>query len=170
VPTLVYILGCNHSFQVATQGIDDGKESQRHHYNEELKILANRYRFDLYCEEIRHSDFSIAERFAINRRKRYVDIDLPKELRPCFQIPDDYAVAGKHPSGRVAEWHKSREEFMFNRAVDRMSAGTNALVVCGDEHWGALRGRFEILGFRVNGESLLSKPWYDPRLYSFENL
>ena len=145
----------------------DGRDCQREHYEKELKKLNDLYRFTLYCEEIRQTDHSIAEDFAIRRRKRYVNIDFPKELRECHGIPNDYSSNLNYTREQIEGWHCIREDFMFHRAVARMnSPEVVVLVICGDTHRLRLKGRFEIeVGCRVEGESFLKKTWYDESLY-----
>ena len=172
---LIYIVGCDHAMQVHPRAPEDGLEGQRAHYEKELKALACFYRFTLYCEEIKHADYSIAEDFAIRRRKRYVNIDFPAELRCPFGIPNDYAASLKSASytpQQIESWHGIREDFMFHRATARMgNPEVVALVICGDAHRSRLKRRFEReIGCLVEDSSFLEKKWYDPRQYTYDNL
>ncbi|MDP8980050.1 MAG: hypothetical protein M3O35_05600 [Acidobacteriota bacterium] len=139
-------------------------------YGKELKVLARTYRFDLYCEEIKHSAFSFAEHLAIDRRKRYVNIDMPKEIRLRLGIPLDYASPNvtTYTDQQILAWHHIRENYMFERATDRMNPATAALVICGDEHLEPLAQRFRELGGRVQADSILQRPWYRPELFTIE--
>lgn len=169
-PKLIYILGCDHALQIggpATTALDD----QRKEYRGKLRSLANAYRFSLYCEEINHSAFSIAEQFAINRRKRYVNIDMPKDTRGKLRIPPNYADpdnAAGFSSEQIIEWHEVREEYMYERATDRMVPETVALVICGHGHLQRLVMRFKKLGGRVESDTIVNEPWYQPEVFTPE--
>jgi hypothetical protein len=147
-------------------------ESQIEEYRRELLALSDKYGFNLYCEEIKHSAaFSFAEQLAINRRKRYINIDMPKDVREVLRIPLDYS----HPDNpigyardQILQWHIRREEYMYERATDRMNSATVAIVICGDEHVARLKERFEKLGGRVEAESFRDKPWYRPDVFKME--
>ncbi len=172
---LIYIVGCDHAMQVEPRAFEDNLECQRAHYEKELKALASYYRFTLYCEEIKHTAYSIAEDFAIRRRKRYVNIDFPAELRCPFGIPNDYAASLKpalYTPEQIGSWHRIREDFMFHRATARMrSPEVVALVICGDDHRSPLKRRFERnIGCLVEDRSFLKEKWYDPRQHTYDDL
>jgi hypothetical protein len=174
-PKLIYIVGCNHALQVPRdQWSPVEYEQQIEEYRRELVTLAARYGFNLYCEEVKHSAFSFAEQLAIDRQKRYVNIDMPTDVRDVFAIPRDYAHP-ENPRGyapnQILQWHIRREEYMFERATQRMQQDTIALVICGDEHVVRLKARFAELGGRVEAESFLKKPWYRSEVFKpFANL
>lgn len=159
-PKLIYVVGVCHEMQserpsngpLARQDIDN--------YKREIEIVNNKYRFALFCEEIGQQDFSVLERFAIDRRKRYVNINMPMDIRAKLNIPKDYATNKAYAPDQVLVWHELREEFMFERATDRMQKDTVSLIVCGDEHRGRLANRFRQLGGKVEEESFRDKPWF----------
>lgn len=171
-PKLIYVLGCNHALQ-KPPGFDTTPaiRLQIDEYSQELRSLAATYRFSLYCEEINHSAFSLAESFAIDRRKRYVNVDMPKDVRCKFEIPLNYADpanAGGYRLEQIAEWHEIREDYMYERSTDRMTPETVALIICGHEHLERLTLRFRSLGGRVESATILSKAWYRPELFTIE--
>lgn len=170
-PKLIYVLGCNHALQKPGFDTTAALLHQIKEYQDKLRRLASTFRFSLYCEEINHSAFSFAERFAIVRRKRYVNIDMPKDTRGKLQIPLNYADptnSAGYSSQQIREWHEVREEYMYERATDRMVAETVALVICGHEHLRRLAIRFERLGGRVESASILDEAWYRPEVYTLE--
>jgi hypothetical protein len=148
-------------------GID--YSSQIEHFKATLQGLAESIPFDLYCEEINHTAFSHAERCAIERKKRYVNIDLPVDIRHRLGIPNDYAHADKVNGDEVKHWHALREEYMFNRIVERCSPETVALVLCGHYHVEPLTRRFQEFEVQtIESKSVLDEPWFDAQLYTDE--
>jgi len=144
------------------------RAEQIEEYKKELRLLTTFYRFDLYCEEIKQSAFSHAERYAINRRKRSVNIDMPKDVRLKLGIPCYYANPRNshgYAEHQILQWHTIREEYMYERATDRMNQTTVALVICGEAHRERLVERFNELGGKVVAEDFRQKPWYRPELY-----
>jgi hypothetical protein len=168
-PKLIYVLGCNHALQVPPdESLSEEFRSQIEDFCNDVKHLAQFYRFDLYCEDIRQSAFSNVERIAINRRKRYLNMDMPKDMRTKFGIPLDYADPRitKYGPKHVLDWHAIREEYMFQRATDRMTPATVGLVICGHEHMVRLTERFKTLEGHVESKSILDSPWYRKELYT----
>jgi hypothetical protein len=171
-PKFIYIVGCNHALQVPRDQWSPAEyEQQIAEYRRELVTLTDRYGFNLYCEEVKQSAFSFAEKLAIDRHRRYVNIDMPKDVREILGIPRDYAHPdnpGGYAPNQILQWHIRREAYMFDRATDRMQTDTVAIVICGDEHVMRLKARFEELGGKVEAESFLNKLWYRPAVFKTE--
>jgi hypothetical protein len=171
-PKLIYIVGCNHALQVPRDPRSPVEyEQQIQEYRRELVALADTHGFNLYCEEVKHSAFSFAEQLAIHRQQRYVNIDMPTDVREVLGIPRDYAHPD-NPRGyapdQILQWHITREGYMYERATDRMQPGTVAIVICGDDHVIRLKARFEELGGKVEVDRFRTKPWYRPEVFKMD--
>lgn len=95
---------------------------------------------------------------------------MPKEIRCKLGIPRDYATPniGKYTPQQILASHQVREDYMFERATDRMNENSTALVICGDEHRGRLVQRFKELGGPVQEDSILKREWYQEEVFTTE--
>ena len=163
----IFVLGCPHGLQWPPYPCCcEDWMAQIEKYRQELEVLASRYRFDIYCEEIDHRTFSNAEHHAIKHGKRYVNIDMPIDTRKTLGIPAGYWEPGApHSKEEIDGWHHAREDYMFNRVSERMGPATRALVVCGYEHMEALVERFRAGGAAwtaaVDSANIMSKDWFN---------
>lgn len=166
-PSFIFVLGACHELQRLVDLPE--RDELAHKFMHEVDALSEAHGFDLFCEEIDQCDYSLVEQYAQTNKKRYINIDMPGEVRTLNEIPDGYAYSNTHAAPDVMRWHRLREDYMYRRSVERMSVPNwSVLVVCGSYHVKALASRFKELNCEVETADAMKFSWFNGEVYKPE--
>jgi len=135
----VIAVGCNHVFQC-----DDGRGDARlNHGRSEFRAfiesLVNERGIKFIGEESHDRYKSFAREVAEQKRVRWMNIDVPRDIRDKLGVPED---GHGHPdiiSEEYSEaWNKFREWYMIREFRNEICDAKSAMVICGRSHLEAI--------------------------------
>lgn len=141
---MIRILGTTHLHQPVAPGFlvpPDIEREQKEHYRTVIDSLLAGKEGWFIGEEFTHGKETFASLHA--GRHRYMNIEMPHQLRIALNIPPGYADEGTPFSPeQIAEKHRERERYMFDQAVSHCRELSESLIVCGLQHLTGMQALF----------------------------
>ena len=163
----ILILGINHQIQTSTIGshstdgsLERFERGQKEQWDLLLQRTIDERAADFIGEEARHGWESIAKAVCEAKACRYTNIEIPPDERAAKNVPTDYeSDASKTPEQKL-EFHQQREEYMFQKTIEKAGEAKSLIVVCGRYHTPQLAKKFRDAGHTVEEGDILNEPWY----------
>jgi len=161
----VLVVGLNHQIQRAEvlsggDEIERLERQQKEHFATYIAGVIEERKIGFVGEEAQHGVALIAERIATRLNRRHANVEMPPDVRNERGIPNDYTRENMpYTSAQRANWHRKRENYMFDEAVCN-AACDSIVVLCGREHVEALGIRFRQAGHEVDTYDLNREDWY----------
>jgi hypothetical protein len=163
----VLILGINHQIQwvriwsySSSSELERFERSQKDQFRELLcKRIAERG-VQFIGEETKHGEPSIAQEVCASQGCRYANVEMHPDERAERKIPNNYEADPKVPQEQRMQFHRRREEHMFEKAIAEAGDAGSIIVICGRCHTSALASKFRDAGHQVDEADIQDEPWY----------
>jgi hypothetical protein len=160
----VHVWGIDHYFQnyELKEWMDECRKIEvdiKGRFYKELETAIGEEKISVIAEECKKDEKTIPRALACEQKCEFREIDMPLDVRRANGIPDDYEQRGDEEKLRG---YLVREQHMFAKAVENLTADTNLLVVCGTEHMQRIADTFSQAGHEVVIRNVATESWFDP--------
>lgn len=166
---MIYVVGCNHGIQLEPSGpfaaLDgDDQQKQRALFAALLGDILKKGEIQFVGEEWGDVEPTIADVLAKKCNIPYKNVNTSETDKKRLGIPCNY-VEGPFSEEQKEQWHRQREQFMFERIREYRGAARNLLVVCGFTHEERLSSLLVQEGTRPERIDYRKCSWYRPRVF-----
>jgi hypothetical protein len=160
---MVQLVGCIHDIQSNEEiPLLEGNKAvreQRDCFCELLDEVLKNEMIEFVGEEWGRQLESFAEILSGEHRARYAEINTTPADLERMGIPLDYTLC-HYSLDQKEDWHRLREQFMFDKVKEGRGNSKNILVICGFDHTERLAEKFRESQEEANVEDYRKRPWY----------
>lgn len=162
----IFIIGVRHQIQPdeirvwsSSGKLEAFQRQQKENFASLLRASIAENCIQVVAEETVHGEDTVTKRVC-DVNCRYVNIEMPPDLRTARGIPAGYNESPDIPSSARERWNREREEYMGEKTIAEAGEAESVMLVCGWGHMQAFADRFENVGHTVEMTDLRNQPWY----------